>query len=197
MNILALDTANSYCSAAIITNGEVVDTEIVNEPNKQAELLLCIIEDLLTRNHVWYEYFNAFVVTHGPGSFTGIKIGMAAAQGMSVTTGKPLYGVSTLEVAAFMMAKYNEQKSDIQIVLNAGRNRVYNQRFSLDLVPLTSPEVIELKNVQQGPFLTGSNLDKKFDCTIVPDAQNAGLLASRKIQQSQSAHMQAVPLYIR
>ena len=194
MRILTIDTANAYCSIAIIFAGKVIGKTQSSQINQQAEILFDMIEELLKKHSFSYNDFDAFIVTKGPGSFTGIRIGMAAAKGISMGTGKRLYGVSTLEVTAFIAAQNNpENQNNIQAILNAGRNNAYHQIFSHDLKPITPPQIIAVDAIQIADSLIASNIDC-FD-KIILDASHAGMLACRKMLAQED--MEAEPLYIR
>ena len=190
MNILAVNTANFYCSVAIILNDVVIDDCVIEEKNKQAELLFLVIENLLARNNISYTDFDSFVVTLGPGSFVGIRIGIAALQGVSLVANKPLYGISSLEVIAFMLSKHNLEQRDICSVLDAGRGYVYCQNFSKDLDVLTEPNIIKLCELDRRENFLINELGR------IPSARDAGLLACNKIEK-QCIGIEVEPIYIR
>ncbi len=197
MNILAVDTANSYCSVAIIGNCKVLDSKIIKEENKQAEILIPTIEKLLSENSLSYNDFDAFVVTVGPGSFIGVRIGIAAMQGIALTVKKPLYGVSTLEVVAFILSHNNLESKNITAILNAGRDRIYFQNFSADLVALSEPKIFNIDNIFCANGSLGGNCNLYGSLNIAHDALNAGLLALKKIRKNMESSMGIEVIYVR
>lgn len=198
MNILAIDTVSIFFSVSIISNGEVLETNTIHERNKSAELLLCTIEKLIDNYNLSYNNFSMFVVTRGPGSFMGIRIGISALQGLSLITQRPLYGLSRLEVIAFMLSKQNHNHDNIQAILNAGRDNIYYQCFSQDLTPLTWPRITNNQDLKTDGFLVGGDTeDTPHSIVVIPDSENAGLLAFEKINKNKGDQMEATPIYIR
>ncbi|MBQ4874602.1 MAG: tRNA (adenosine(37)-N6)-threonylcarbamoyltransferase complex dimerization subunit type 1 TsaB [Rickettsiaceae bacterium H1] len=191
INILAVDTSSSNCSIAIISKGLVIDGDLIEKKNKQAELLLVSIEKLLKKNNISYNDFDAFVVTKGPGSFIGVRIGISAMQGVSLVVDKPLYGISTLEIVAFILAKNNEKKLNLCPIIDAGRDYVYYQEFSNDLLPIMAPDIVKKSDLKKNEMLLTN------DFHIISDAKNAGLLAFYKKKKENLNNMSVKPVYIR
>src|ERR1044071_7281695 len=100
MLILALDTATRTGSCALMRDGVVVREEGSDPSRPQAARLPGELRDLLDREHVELQQLDAFAVAVGPGSFTGLRIGIATMQGLAVAMGKPLVGVSALDALA-------------------------------------------------------------------------------------------------
>ena len=101
MRILAIDTALDACSAAVIdTAGDrVLASESREIGRGHAELLLPIVDGVMKAAAVKFDTIDRFAVTVGPGSFTGLRVGLSAARGFALVTKKPVVGISTL--AAF------------------------------------------------------------------------------------------------
>ena len=191
MKILAIDTANAYCSIAIITDDAILDSMRSTQVNKQAESLFIMIEALLERNSLSYRSIDIFVVTKGPGSFTGVRIGMAAAKGLSLITQKKLYGISTLETLAFI--KISSSKDNIHAILNAGRDKAYYQLFTCDLEPLCVPKIISIGEIGAFNGTIATNVSGYGE--VLPDAKYAGMLACKKLKAKEE--MPHLPLYVR
>jgi tRNA threonylcarbamoyladenosine biosynthesis protein TsaB len=120
----------------------------------------------------------AFGVARGPGAFTGVRVGIAAAAGLSRATGAPLYGATSLELAA----RAAGPGDPVWVVLNAYRNEVYAQRFVVDaarrVVALTEPVVeapaVLLARLDDGPLrLTGSGVDA-YSAELAEEARTRG-----------------------
>lgn len=97
VNLLTIDASTEICSVALRINGNSRE-EVCHEPRSHSRVLLPMVEKLLREADVGLEALDAIAVTRGPGSFTGIRIGLGIAQGLAYGCGKPLVGVSTLDV---------------------------------------------------------------------------------------------------
>ena len=137
MNLLAIDTCGKLFSIAIaLDSGIQFEYSSVKE-NIHVEEIILSIESSLKRCSIDYKDLNAIAITRGPGSFTGIKIGIACVQGISMVLDNiDVFGISTLEV---MAANYYENNDgDISVALSAGKEKVYYQEFTTrDLINQT------------------------------------------------------------
>jgi tRNA threonylcarbamoyladenosine biosynthesis protein TsaB len=98
--LLTIATATRTASVSI-TSGENLIAELtVNPPGTQSEVVLPGIEQLLSESGLSYDDLDAVSVVTGPGAFTGLRVGVATAKGLSMATGKPLIGVSSLQSLA-------------------------------------------------------------------------------------------------
>jgi tRNA threonylcarbamoyladenosine biosynthesis protein TsaB len=126
MRLLALDTATRVCSVAALVDGRIVH-EIVDESgDTHSRHLMALVERAVSRSVGRIDAFDGFAVTRGPGSFTGLRIGISTAKGLSAATGRPLLGISTLRVLA---AQAPPTGRTILALLDARRNEVYRAAF--------------------------------------------------------------------
>ncbi len=100
MKILAVDTAGKSCSVCIADNNGVIVELTVNHVLTHASVLMNLIHHALDISSLHLEDIYGTAITIGPGSFTGLRIGLSAVKGLSTATGKPLVGVSSLEALA-------------------------------------------------------------------------------------------------
>lgn len=103
MNVLALDTSLGACSAAVASKREgAPELFRVHEPRERehAEAIMGMAERVMGEAGLAYGDLDAIAVTVGPGSFTGVRVGISAARGLALATGKPLIGATSLEVMA-------------------------------------------------------------------------------------------------
>jgi tRNA threonylcarbamoyladenosine biosynthesis protein TsaB len=127
MKVLAFDTALGACSAAVLADGEMASRRFEPRLRGHAEALVPMIEDVRREAGIPFEDFDLFAVTVGPGTFTGLRIGLATARGLSLAAGVPLAGVTTLHaIAAGASGAAGE---DILVALDARRAQVYAQLF--------------------------------------------------------------------
>ena len=126
MNILLLNTAGRETHIGVIKGEE----EILRESAffKHSENLFPMLEEVLNLAGMKVDDFDAFAVVVGPGSFTGIRIGIAVAKGFSYIFNKPVIEISTLELLAFTKFM-RSKKSPICAIINAGAGLVYHQIF--------------------------------------------------------------------
>ena len=126
MPLLAIDTSANYCSVAVV---DCESTNVLAEISKDigrghAEILMSEIEDGLAAAGVSYNDLTKLAVTIGPGSFTGVRVGMAVARGLRLSLSIPLIGVSTLE-AAERHAKELGVSGPIAVMLDAKRDQAF------------------------------------------------------------------------
>lgn len=107
MNILALETSAGPASCAVTQNGRVLASAYVNTPLTHSQTLLPMAEQLLACTQVPLSDVDLFAVSVGPGSFTGVRIGVSAIKGLALAQDKPCVGVSTLEAMAYNAGQLN------------------------------------------------------------------------------------------
>lgn len=125
--ILALDTSSKTTSLAILKGAEMLKSIRVPADEKRSERLWSEIQSLLAELGVAIADVDAFGVCVGPGGFTGLRVGMAAATGFALALKRPIVGVTSLEAAAFAA----RPAPQICAMVNAYKNEVYSQLFSL------------------------------------------------------------------
>lgn len=170
MSVLAIETATSVCGAAVASDGVIQALAEVDGKNVHSDRLLPLIEGALEEAGTPLVNIDAIAVSIGPGSFTGLRIGLSVAKGLVFATGKPLIAVPTLEALAFRIVHAGAARpgQSILAALDARRNEVYCQLFHTDgrdLSPawevgdLTVEEVVgRLENA--GVFITGDAREK-------------------------------------
>lgn len=127
MIVLGIDTCSSLCGVAIVVDNFTVANFQINIPNYHDEKLVLMIRDILNTASLKIDDIDAISVAIGPGSFTGIRIGMSAAKGLAISQNKPIIGVSTLDALAYKMKDlinfFNTSK--VCSVIDAKRDEVY------------------------------------------------------------------------
>ncbi len=154
--ILLLETATEVCSAAISQNGKVIALKEHSGGNSHSELLTLFIEEMLTECSISAASLNAVCVSKGPGSYTGLRIGISVAKGLCYALGIPLMAVNTLEAQATYVARNSEALGvtiDSNTLLcpmtDARRMEVYTALFDFKANQLSE---IEAKIIDSGSF---------------------------------------------
>lgn len=192
MIILALDSCYGICSVAIQINGQTISSIKESVKHKQAELLLPMIESALRKAQLKYVDLEYVAVTIGPGSFTGIRIGLSVAYAIVTTLAKPIIGITSLESIAW------QHREDQQIIcaLDAGRNQFYFQQFN-NQKAIGKPNLIkrdELEKLAVSIPVIG-NFCK--DNIILPDAESTVQIAAAKLAEQNNTTDLVKALYIR
>ena len=167
MRLLAFETSAKAASVALTEDGKLLAESYQNTGMTHSQTLMVMAEDLLKTAGLTVRDVEAVAVAAGPGSFTGIRIGVAAAKGFAWGGELPCYGVSTLEAMARSLGVWDGY---VLPVMDARRSQVYNALFLAEagkLTRLTEDRAIaltdlaeEIKNLQTPIFLVGdgSNL---------------------------------------
>jgi len=129
MTILAVDTALSACSVAILSDDRQV-TRSQPMQRGHAEALMPMLADALTDAGIEYGDVDRFAVTVGPGTFTGVRVGVSAVRGLALVTGRPAVGVTTLEALAGTARALPGARPDrLLVAMDARRDEIYAQLF--------------------------------------------------------------------
>ena len=99
--ILNIETATNVCSVALAKHGKLISLKESKQDKSHAELLTVFIENILNTNNLKASSLDAVAVSKGPGSYTGLRIGVSAAKGICYSINKPLIGISTLQAMAY------------------------------------------------------------------------------------------------
>lgn len=128
LTILAVDSSAKAASAAILRDSKILGEFFVNSGFTHCETLLPMIDDMLRRCRISMGEVDCFAVSTGPGSFTGIRIGVCTIKGLAAPRGVPCIGVSTLEAAAMGVT---DMEGIACCVMDARRDQFYNALFSV------------------------------------------------------------------
>eukprot|EP01035_Chromulina_nebulosa_P055206 gene55206-75642_t len=141
MIVLAIDTAGVDCSAAVYDGqSRTLLSEVSETLGKgHAERLMAMIDEALAGAGLALEDVTRIVVTTGPGSFTGIRVGVAAARGLALALGVDCVGVSTLAVLAATVPA--DTPGPVAAAINAHRDEIYVQTFENGM-PMDEPVVL-------------------------------------------------------
>ncbi|MDD2401413.1 MAG: tRNA (adenosine(37)-N6)-threonylcarbamoyltransferase complex dimerization subunit type 1 TsaB [Clostridia bacterium] len=129
MIVLGIESATPVASVAIVSDNKLLGEIMLNTGLTHSEQLLPLIDDLLKQVRVSLMDLDGIAVAGGPGSFTGLRIGMATAKGLAQGTEKPLVSVSTLLAFAFLQAG---RPGLVAPLMNARKNEVYTALYKFE-----------------------------------------------------------------
>lgn len=197
--ILNIETATKNCSVALSENGKtILCKEISGQGYSHAEKLHVFIDGILSETGRTYKELNAIAVSRGPGSYTGLRIGVSAAKGLCFALGIPLISVDTLKILA---AGAKVSDGVIIPMIDARRMEVYSAIFSSDLSEIRKIEAqiidessfsdiaetvyfVGDSNEKCKPFLTAQNFSF-LDDIVYPSANEMSALSYPKFERSE------------
>jgi tRNA threonylcarbamoyladenosine biosynthesis protein TsaB len=162
MLILAIDTALDACSVAVLDTRTSRLIAQESQPMKRghAEALMPMIARVMNEAELAFTALDRIAVTTGPGSFTGLRVGLSAARGIALAAGKPVLGVTTLTAFAAPVVSANAAQPVIAAI-DARHDHVYVQAVAGDGSPLMSPRVAPIDEALDAagfgaPYLVGN-----------------------------------------
>ena len=170
MRILSLDSATEVATCAILEDNNLLGETILNYKKQHSVILMPMIDSLLKNLNLSIKDLDGFVVSKGPGSFTGLRIGMATIKGLSQGTNKPFVSVSTLDALAYNMCYTS---GIVCPVLDALRGNVYTALYSFtdsklklisDYMVISVEELVSLlEKHNQSVCFIGDGIQKNKD----------------------------------
>ena len=213
MKILALETSTLTGSVVLVDDSKVIAETTLSVSVQHSERLMPAIEELLKNSTTDISEIDLFAVSQGPGSFTGLRIGIAAAQGLALSQNKPIVGISTLEALAMNGFFFS---GVIVPLLNAFRGDVYRGIYRMssgltnELVPLVEDQVVtstrlaeELATYSEEKLLIGYEVPTLKNVTMqtpfflnFPKASYVAALALNQWKKKPESHP-IFPRYLR
>ena len=201
--VLLIETATDSCSVALTKNSEIISEKFINEPKAHASVIGGYVTDILAENSISMADCSAVAVSKGPGSYTGLRVGVSIAKGLCYGAGKPLISVCTLATIAQMALDNNlyTGEGDFTIIpmIDARRMEVYTANFNSKGEQLTPVEAKILDEnsyaaeLAAGPVLFTGNGAEKFKELVgnnpnayfapqAPHATGMRVIASAKLE---------------
>lgn len=210
--LLHIETCTKMCSVALSENGKLIDC-IENDAENyiHGEYLTVFIEEILSKNNLLPNQLAAISFSSGPGSYTGLRIGLSAAKGLCFALSIPLISVSTLGVLA-LLGKEKHPDSTLVPMLDARRNEVYCEIFdsSLNTIKPLSADILDETSYENfEPFIyfgdgaekmsnQWGNRNATFDSSIQLSAKGQITLAFEKFNQKKFEDVAYfTPLYLK
>jgi tRNA threonylcarbamoyl adenosine modification protein YeaZ len=143
MRVLAIDTALGSCSAAVLDTdrGTILASRSVPMVRGHAEALMPLIARVMNDAKIEFAELDRIAVTTGPGSFTGLRVGISAARGIALAAAKPAVGLSTLAAFAAPQIASDDTKP-VVAAIDARHDHVYLQIFGVGGRTLMSPRIV-------------------------------------------------------
>ena len=198
MAILSIDTAGNFCATALndTLTGKILSAVSYDIGRGHAEILMRVIDEVLIQAELEYQDIDKVVTTLGPGSFTGVRVGISTARAIGLGLSKPVVGVSVLQACAQHAIQNDNarfEKRIVSVILDARREEFYFQPFR-NGKPLQEARVCNIEQLmdfhegfkKQEVVLCGSGavkfLQHRTDLIPVVDFPIAHLLATAPIE---------------
>lgn len=222
MNILSIDTSSLVATVAVINDDKLLGEYTINSPMTHSQKLMPIIDELLSTLELTMEDIDYIAISRGPGSFTGIRIGIATVKGLAHLRNIPIIGVSSLEGLAYNITYSNEL---ICPIMDARRNQVYTGVYKwinhkliniVDEAPLSIDELMDkLEEREEKIIFLGDGLGRYKDDIVsrmgdkasfaplyvnMQRASSIAQLALDKINDGKSnpeSYLNITPIYLR
>ena len=175
-NILLIETSTALCSVALAQDGKITSYRESSAPKAHASLTAVFIQEMLAEHSLTLADCDAICVSKGPGSYTGLRVGVSTAKGLCFGSGKPLLAVGTLDTLVAQADEIGGIKYIIPMI-DARRMEVYTAVFENGVqITETSPMIIDetsfAEYLEQGPCLfIGDGAGKCADVIKHPNAQ--------------------------
>jgi tRNA threonylcarbamoyladenosine biosynthesis protein TsaB len=202
--ILNLETATTVCSVALAKDGQLLSQKELNGDYTHAENLTLFIEAVVKEAKLSLKNLDAIAVSKGPGSYTGLRIGVSTAKGLCYSLDKPLIAINTLEHSAYGCSLMHGKSNDLFCpMIDARRMEVYCAVYdkSNKLIRSTAAEIIDEQSFQdllekQTVYFFGDGAEKCksilsphpnaiFLDHLYPSANNMITLAAHAFQKKQ------------
>jgi tRNA threonylcarbamoyladenosine biosynthesis protein TsaB len=213
--ILSIETSTSICSVAIHKEGRLIASSEIHEEQAHASRLAVLIQNLTKALEIPLNTLQAVAISSGPGSYTGLRIGISTAKGLCYALGVPLIAVDALKLMALKVEKLGITNGLLCPMLDARRAEVYYGIFGRELRYVESIQSVILDENAFKSFLddgavsffgTGmlkaekiiKHVNARFIHNILPSAIELGELATQKLKEGQHEDLTTFePLYLK
>lgn len=147
MNIISIDSSSKVATAAIINEDGLIAEYTLNNKAEHSVLIMEMIDNMLKSSNLTMKDIDGFAVSKGPGSFTGLRIGMATIKGLSFGSNKPYVSISTLDALAYSLINFD---GIICPIMDALRDSVYTGLYKNNngkLETILEPSALDLEDL--------------------------------------------------
>ncbi|KAI3344515.1 tRNA (adenosine(37)-N6)-threonylcarbamoyltransferase complex dimerization subunit type 1 TsaB [Clostridium botulinum] len=218
MILLSIDSSSKVATAALFEDDTLLGEVTLNNKKEHSTILMTLVESLLDSCNLYIDSVDGFVVSKGPGSFTGLRIGMATIKGLSFGSNKPYVSISSLDALAYSIAPFN---GIICPVMDALRNNVYTALYKscngklekiMDYSALDINELVDMLNEKEENVMfigDGLNNTKEYilnncnNCFFPPNhlnlvrASSLGELGMIKLKNGEYDDSNSAPFYLK
>ena len=212
MKILSIDTSSSNCATALLEEDKLIDENSLNNGLTHSENLMPLIDELLRRNNTKLKDIDLISVSVGPGSFTGIRIGIATIKAMAEVHNIKVAGVTSLET----LARIDESEKNKICLIDARNNQVYFGAFDSEYNLLEEYKADDINNlidimkkyenavlIGNGAVLHKELLEENIKGSVILEdslqtAENTGKIGYKKFLNGNLENADTImPLYLR
>ena len=212
MKILAVDTSSTICSVAILENDKLIDKNELNNGKTHSENLMPLLDELLKKNNIDIKEIQLIAVCVGPGSFTGIRIGVASIKPIAQVLNIKVASVTSLET----LARSVQNSETIVSLIDARNNQVYcgifdneynkKEEYLADDINVIIENIKKYNNITfvgNGAVLHRKILENqmkniKFSSNNVQTAENTGKIGYKKYLENDLCDADTIkPIYLR
>ena len=144
--ILCIDTTSEFCSVSLFINQNLIENNNSKIERSHSKLLIKLIDDTLNNNKLKIADIDIFSISKGPGSYTGLRIGLSSIKGFCYALDKPLVAINTLKILAISALENIDDKDFILCpMIDARRMEVYTKSFDHNLNELSNDQAIILE----------------------------------------------------
>ena len=144
--ILCIDTTSEFCSVSLFINQNLIENNNSKIERSHSKLLIKLIDDTLNNNKLKIADIDIFSISKGPGSYTGLRIGLSSIKGFCYALNKPLVSINTLKILAISALENIDDKDFILCpMIDARRMEVYTKSFDHNLNELSNDQAIILE----------------------------------------------------
>lgn len=195
MSILAIDTSSHSLSVALLTENNEIFSKQEQMDRGQGEVLIPFIQNLFNENQQNVKDLKAVAVAVGPGSFTGVRIGIATARAFGLALNIPIWGVTNLEATAYGISE------PVTVVLDSKRGDYFVQHFDKG-TPLDKPHIETEEQLKKSlPFTAvgdaAETLAHNIGCRIIQCNEPVAVAVAKISLSRQNNPLSAQPLYLR
>ena len=218
MIVLSIDSSSKVATAALLEDNTLLGEVTLNNKKEHSTILMTLVENLLDNCNLDINSVDGFVVSKGPGSFTGLRIGMATIKGLSFGATKPYVSISSLDALAYSIAPFD---GIICPVMDALRNNVYTALYKscdgkleqiMDYSALDINELVDILNEKGENVMfigDGLNNTKEYilencnNCFFPPNhlnlirASSLGELGMLKLKNCEYDDSNSAPFYLK
>ena len=196
-NILCVDTTSEFCSVSLFDGDQLVNTVNSKIERSHSKLIISLVDKVIKESKIEISDVNAFSISRGPGSYTGLRIGLSCLKGFCYGLGKPLISLNTLKILAkSAKEKIDNKDSYICPMVDARRMEVFTKLYNYSMEEITGDSALILDNnsflnyKDKIIYFVGSgsnkfeeisdNVNFKFLPDIIPNSVDMGELSFNK-----------------